>query len=282
MRKSLAFLPLSLVLAVAVCAQQHAAAPATPSAPARMMAPMPAPIHAAPALVMHAAPVHQSVAAHPISRTPISGVTPVVPHRRKPTSPSNPTVGSTGHSGHGYPVVSRCNQHFSYPIQGLNACPPPVTPVYGGAYIIPAPYYYGDSGVQDQELPQSNEEQVAEEQPADNQQEGADNNNQQESDLDRQPVPEEHARAGSSTLNDSLAEFVFVERDGSKLYAVAYSFLDNRLHYVTKDGIRHTVTLDSLDLGTTQKLNEQLGNTINLPSLPPSGDALNISPAPLR
>ena len=95
-------------------------------------------------------------------------------------------------------------------------------------------------------------------------------------------MPEEHARAGSSTLNDSLAEFVFVERDGSKLYAVAYSFLDNRLHYVTKEGVRHTVTLDSLDLGTTQKLNEQLGNTINLPSLPPSGDALNISPAPLR
>ncbi len=38
----------------------------------------------------------------------------------------------------------------------------------------------------------------------------------------------------------------------------------------------------SLDFDATQKINEQLGNTINLPSLPASGIALNIQPSPLR
>ena len=49
--------------------------------------------------------------------------------------------------------------------------------------------------------------------------------------------------------------------------------MKDKLQYVTKDGMRRTATLDSLDLDATQKINEQLGNTINLPLMPPSGDA---------
>ena len=81
---------------------------------------------------------------------------------------------------------------------------------------------------------------------------------------------------------DSLSEFVFIQRDGSKFYAVAYSFLKDKIQYVTVDGVRHTLSVDALDFDATQKINEQLGNTINLPSLPPSGVALNIQPVPLR
>jgi hypothetical protein len=85
------------------------------------------------------------------------------------------------------------------------------------------------------------------------------------------PSPSSAARSGNSGITESLAQFVFVQRDGSKFYAVAYSFMNDKLHYVTKDGARRSVPLDSLDFDATQKSNEDLGNTINLPSLPASG-----------
>jgi hypothetical protein len=232
-----------------------------------------------------AAPIastHITAPAHPVGHVPASNVTPVVPHRRPSNpGPSNPTTSGTGNSGHGNPGGSHCTQHFSYPIQGLSACPPSGggAAFYGGAYYIPVPYYYSDTSAQDQGLPEGDVEQVTAEAPsheADQQ-----DANAQESDPHREPAEESRAPASSSNINDALAQFVFVDRDGSSLYAVAYSFLNDQLQYVTKEGVRHSVAVDSLDLDATLKCNEQLGNTINLPNLPPSGVALNEAPAPL-
>ena len=278
MRRPLVIAALFFASAVTLSAQQHVAAPSASPAPVRSVAPTPAPVRIAP--VTQAAPVHTPIIAHPVSRVPVSNVIPAVPHRRTtPTpQPSHPVIGGTGSPGHGNPH-SHCNQHFSYPIQGLSACPPPVTPVLGGAYFIPVPYYYSDMAVQDQELPQSDVEQVAAEETSNDQ---AETNSQESEQEHNEPVAESHTRPASRNINDSLAEFVFVQRDGSKLLAVAYSFLNDKLHYVTREGVRHSVALDSLDLDATQKSNEQLGNTINLPNLPVSGIALNISPTALQ
>jgi hypothetical protein len=42
------------------------------------------------------------------------------------------------------------------------------------------------------------------------------------------------------------------------------------------------MALDLLDFDATQKSNEDLGNTINLPSLPRSGVAMNVAPSALQ
>ena len=85
-----------------------------------------------------------------------------------------------------------------------------------------------------------------------------------------------------SEINKALAEFVFVNRDGTKFNAVAYSFVNDKLQYVTKEGVRHSESIDSLDIDATQKINEQLGNTINLPGIAASGVAQAVPASTLQ
>jgi hypothetical protein len=153
----------------------------------------------------------------------------------------------------------------------LNACAPNsgvVLPFSAGGIYIPVPYYLDSSAQQ--------------EQPADQQEEASaqppDANPREAAEEGVPPMAPTRSMA-SNNINESLAQFVFVQRDGTKLYAVAYSFLNNKLHYVTKEGAQRSVALDSLDFDATQKSNEDLGNTINLPSLPPSGVAMTDAPA---
>ena len=61
-------------------------------------------------------------------------------------------------------------------------------------------------------------------------------------------------------------EFVFVRRDGTVFFAVAYAWENGTLRYVTSQGLRHTVTLDALDLGATQQFNEQRGLNFHSPA----------------
>jgi len=62
------------------------------------------------------------------------------------------------------------------------------------------------------------------------------------------------------------AEYVFVRRDGTLIFAVAYSWINDRLQYVTSEGLRRTVPMDTIDLGATQQFNEQRGIAIQLPA----------------
>jgi hypothetical protein len=174
-------------------------------------------------------------------------------------------------------ATSSCNRRSSAQLPGLNACAPTtgvVLPFFGGGIYVPVPYYADSSAPQEQPEDQpeeaSNQPVTDPNAPATDQGPGAF--------AGEPPV----RRSSSGGINESLAQFVFVQRDGTKLYAVAYSFLNDKLHYVTKDGARRSVALDSLDFDATQKSNEDLGNTVNLPSLPTSGVALNVVPATLQ
>jgi hypothetical protein len=61
-------------------------------------------------------------------------------------------------------------------------------------------------------------------------------------------------------------EFVFVRRDGTVFFAVAYSWEKGTLRYINSQGLRHTVTQDALDLDATRQFNEQRGLNFRLPA----------------
>jgi hypothetical protein len=59
--------------------------------------------------------------------------------------------------------------------------------------------------------------------------------------------------------------YVFVRRDGTVFFAVAYSFESGNLYYVTQEGFRRSESRDSLDLNATQQFNEQRGLSFHIP-----------------
>lgn len=61
-------------------------------------------------------------------------------------------------------------------------------------------------------------------------------------------------------------EFIFVRRDGTVFFAVAYSWEKGTLRYINSQGLRHTVTQDALDLDATKQFNEQRGLNFRLPA----------------
>lgn len=61
-------------------------------------------------------------------------------------------------------------------------------------------------------------------------------------------------------------EFVFVRRDGTVFFAVAYSWESGTLRYITTEGLRRSMARDSLDLVATQQFNEQRGMNFRLPA----------------
>jgi hypothetical protein len=73
-----------------------------------------------------------------------------------------------------------------------------------------------------------------------------------------QPAPAPAAETASSAASDN-EEFVFVRRDGTVFFAVAYAWEKGTLRYVTSQGLRRTVMQDTLDLDATRQFNEQRG-----------------------
>jgi hypothetical protein len=80
-----------------------------------------------------------------------------------------------------------------------------------------------------------------------------------------QPVAAPAAETASSAVSDN-EEFVFVRRDGTLFFAVAYSWEKGTLRYITSQGLRRTVTQDVLDLDATRQFNEQRGLNFHLPA----------------
>jgi hypothetical protein len=72
--------------------------------------------------------------------------------------------------------------------------------------------------------------------------------------------------AHSSAPIEQDSEYVFVRRDGTVFFAVAFTFDSADLRYITQEGFRKTVPLTSLDLAATQQFNEQRGLSPRLPS----------------
>ena len=79
------------------------------------------------------------------------------------------------------------------------------------------------------------------------------------------PAPAPAAETASSTPAEN-EEFVFVRRDGTVFFAVAYTWDRGTLRYITPQGLRHTVTKDALDLDATREFNEQRGMNFRLPA----------------
>ena len=77
-------------------------------------------------------------------------------------------------------------------------------------------------------------------------------------------APRTRVRAEAAAVPQS--EYVFVRRDGTLIFAVAYSWINDRLQYVSEEGMRRTVPLNTLDLDATQQFNEQRGVPIQRPA----------------
>lgn len=98
-----------------------------------------------------------------------------------------------------------------------------------------------------------------------------------DSEAANQPPPAEQpfARDNESNFRDRMrseplppeqTEYVFVRQDGSLIFAVAYSLINDHLQYVTAEGLRRTIPLNTLDRSATQQFNEQRGVSIRLPA----------------
>ena len=121
--------------------------------------------------------------------------------------------------------------------------------VGGGAYI---PYaVYLDNGATAE--PAAEDAPVEGEQPVEDTAAGPE-----------EPPVWSHAHSSAPTEPDS--EYVFVRRDGTVFFAVAFTFDGTDLRYVTQDGLGQTIPLASLDLVATQQFNEQRGLSPRLPS----------------
>jgi hypothetical protein len=73
-------------------------------------------------------------------------------------------------------------------------------------------------------------------------------------------------RAAAPGPQHDLSEYVFVRRDGAVVFAVAYSWDNGTLRYVTREGLRRSIARDALDLGATQQFNEQRGTSFATPA----------------
>jgi hypothetical protein len=78
-------------------------------------------------------------------------------------------------------------------------------------------------------------------------------------------LPEPEADSAPAPVPD-VEQYVFVRRDGSLVFAVAYAWENGTLRYVTPDGLRRTIERDALDINATQQFNEQRGLNFRLPA----------------
>ena len=72
------------------------------------------------------------------------------------------------------------------------------------------------------------------------------------------------AEAASAPADDE--QYIFVRRDGTVFFAVAYSWEQGKLRYITSQGLRRSMTQDALDLDATRQFNEQRGLNFRLPA----------------
>ena len=85
------------------------------------------------------------------------------------------------------------------------------------------------------------------------------------------PVPAPEREVASTIESASVTpreqdEFVFVRRDGTVFFAVAYAWENGTLRYVTSEGLRRSLASAALDLDATQQFNEQRGLNFRLPA----------------
>src|SRR5258707_2440425 len=226
-------------------------------------------VAAAPRAVAHSAPVHSSIAARPIVRSaPASTRVTAAPRTTHPTgwnqtttrrsnfstdpvfpnggfsNGDNPVPGLGFDYPHFFAVHPNAGRHHFRRDSGF------VIPFIDGGFYMPVPMY-ADQGAP---APQADDSEAANQPPPADQTSARDSDRNLRSRMRSEPLPPEQP------------EYVFVRQDGSLIFAVAYSLINDRLQYVTVEGLRRTVPLNTLDLGATQQFNEQRGVSIRLPA----------------
>lgn len=256
--------PLVLVLLFTPFAAnaQHAAGPAVAPAALAMYPMVNAP-------VAHMAPVAGMAPGHPNSR-PVTGVHSGSSPRgtmRPVSSPKSPVkpqnvpanaifVGApVAENDLGVPGLGFDYVHYAatHPNGGRHHSDGGVVPFVGGGIYVPYPVYM--EGAVPAEPAVESTPAEAEEQPA-----PAEEAAVRPADVAVRP----HANSSAPAEPDS--EYVFVRRDGTVFFAVAFTFDSANLRYITRDGFRKTAPLASLDLAATQQFNEQRGLAPRLPS----------------
>jgi hypothetical protein len=225
-------------------------------------------VAAAPRVVAHPAPVRTSIASRTVTRsTPVGTHLSAAPRTAHPTGwnhtttrgtnfPTDPVFPNGGFSTDDNPVpgLGFDYPHFFavHPNAGRHHFrhdPGFVIPFIDGGFYMPVPSYADQSAP----APES-EENVAANQAAAEQPAARDSDNNWRSRMRSEPLPPEQT------------EYVFVRQDGSLIFAVAYSLINDRLQYVTAEGLRRTIPLNTLDFAATQQFNEQRGVSIRLPA----------------
>lgn len=224
---------------------------------------------AAPMAAAHAAPVRSAVSARPGGRSaPVGTRLSAAPRAAHPTGwnqsratrrtnfSTDPVFPNGGFSTGGNPVPGL---GFDYPHyfavhpnagRGFRRDSGFVIPFIDGGFYMPVPMY-ADQGAPP---PPPDDSEAASQPPPPEQTAARDSDSDLRDRMRAEPLPPEET------------EYVFVRRDGSLIFAVAYSLINDRLQYVTTEGIRRTIPLTTLDLGATQQFNEQRGVSIRLPA----------------
>jgi hypothetical protein len=259
----------SLTILPACVSAQRSAAPAATMAvtPRAMTIPVAVP-------AMHAAPVQAGLAHPGVHLGASAGGHPVAPHHPlKPAMPRPPARSYPVSSRPVYANGSTPNDSFDqggYPVPGLGfdyvhyAAVHPnafrhhfrggaIVPFLGGGGLyVPLEYYGEPAPVAEQPGEAPAETEPAQLQRSDNALAVVD-----------APV---HEHATASFPSAPTPEFIFVRRDGTVFFAVAYSWINGSLQYITQDGLRKIAPLTTLDLDATSQFNEQRGVPFRSPA----------------
>ncbi len=78
--------------------------------------------------------------------------------------------------------------------------------------------------------------------------------------------PQPESASAPAPQQPDPEQFVFVRTDGGLVFAVAYTWENTTLRYVTPEGLRRSMGRDALDVSATQQFNEQRGLNFRAPA----------------
>ena len=237
------------------------AAPARPMSAASAPGIAHAPMHAvAPTVPLHAGGPALVVGTHPaMPKASGHSVTLKAPLHNHPAQ-SNPVYfrGPAAEDDNGVPGLGFDYPHYAatHPNAGRSHFHGAgIFPFVGGGIYIPS-FGYVDTGV-----------------PTETTAEGQQAEGQDATAAVSEPAPAEQTpvaaqvrpRSNPAPLPPS-SEYIFVRRDGTVFFAVAYSWVNGNLQYVTRDGFRKLAPTGTLDLDATTQFNEQRGVAFHSPA----------------
>jgi len=86
----------------------------------------------------------------------------------------------------------------------------------------------------------------------------------------KEPATETYASSGAVTATPQqpplpdVGEFVLVLNDGTQIHAVAFARQNDRIVYITEDGMRRSFAISDFDAAATQRLNNERGTPLHL------------------